>query len=212
MTLVRVPEDLLRRVVAHLPREMVNETAVPSYTHTNPLIRWLFRKRLETALELARIQGTDRVLDFGTGSGVLLASLVRMAGHVSATDLDVTPARQLIAALGLPVELVGPAEFPAWIASHTGQLDVIMALDVLEHLTAEELETVSAPLRALVAPGGRWWSAARRRAPRTSSAAASPASATRTTTAASSTSTRSCASTGGRRRRASFRSCRAPSC
>jgi SAM-dependent methyltransferase len=155
MTLVRVPEDLLRRVVAHLPREMVNETAVPSYTHTNPLIRWLFRKRLETALELARIQGTDRVLDFGTGSGVLLASLVRMAGHVAATDLEVTPARQLIAALGLPVELVGPAEFPAWIASHTGQLDVIMALDVLEHLTAEELETVSAPLRALVAPGGR---------------------------------------------------------
>ena len=155
MTFVRVPEDLLRRVVAHLPREVVNETAVPSYTHANPLIRWLFRKRLDTALALARIQRTDRVLDFGTGSGILLASLARLAGHVAATDLDVTPARQLVAALGLPVEIVGPAEYPAWSADHAGQLDVIMALDVFEHFTAGELATVSARLRALMATGGR---------------------------------------------------------
>jgi protein-L-isoaspartate O-methyltransferase len=155
MTLVHVPEDLLCRVVAHLPPEVVNETAVPSYTHANPLIRWLFRKRLETALALARIQGTERVLDFGTGSGILLASLARMVGHVAATDLDVTPARQLVAALGLPVEVVGPDDFPAWAEQNAGQLDIIMALDVFEHFTPEELERVNARLRALLATGGR---------------------------------------------------------
>jgi 2-polyprenyl-3-methyl-5-hydroxy-6-metoxy-1,4-benzoquinol methylase len=155
MSFVGVPEDLLRRVVAHLPSERVNETAVPSYTHANPLIRWLFRKRLDTALELARIQRRERVLDFGTGSGILLASLAGVAGQVAATDLDVTPARQLVTTLGLAVEVVGPDDFSAWTASHAGQLDVVMALDVFEHFTAEELETVSARLRGLLAPGGR---------------------------------------------------------
>ena len=155
MTSVRVPHALLRRAVAHLPPEAVNETAVPSYTHANPLIRWLFRKRLDIALGLARIQPAERVLDFGTGSGILLPSLVRVARHVAATDLDVVPARHLIAELGVPVEIVEPAAFPAWTADHAGRLDVILALDVFEHFTADELATVSAQLRTLVATGGR---------------------------------------------------------
>lgn len=138
-----------------MPPEAVNETAVPSYTHANPLIRRLFRKRLETALALAGIGTAERVLDFGTGSGILLASLVRVAGHVAATDLDVTPARQMVAELGVPVEIVEHAEFPAWAADHAGRLDVIMALDVFEHFTSDELATVSAQLRSLVAAGGR---------------------------------------------------------
>jgi 2-polyprenyl-3-methyl-5-hydroxy-6-metoxy-1,4-benzoquinol methylase len=144
-----------RRRSGHLPREAVNETAVPSYTHANPAIRWLFRKRLDTALALARLKPTDRVLDFGTGSGILLATLSGAVAHVAATDLDVAPARQLVASLRLPVEIVDVEHFPAWVTAHAGQIDVIMALDVFEHFTAEELRTVSARLRSLAAAGGR---------------------------------------------------------
>jgi len=155
MKAVRVPSRLLRGVVAHLPPEAVNETAVLSYTHANPFIRWLFWQRLDTALDLARIGPNDRVLDFGTGSGLLLPSLQASAAHVTATDLDVSPSRQLIAAMNLSVDLIDASALAAWAGDHAGQVDVIMALDVFEHFTATELDTVSARLRPLLAPGGR---------------------------------------------------------
>lgn len=155
MKAIRVPRHLLRQVVAHLPGEAVNHTAVLSYTHSNPLIRWLFWRRLDTALGLARIRRNDRVLDFGTGSGLLLPSLHAVAKQVTAADLDVTPSRQLINTMNLPTDLVSAADFPTWVAGHAGQVDVVMALDVFEHFVAEELEAVSVQLRSLLAPGGR---------------------------------------------------------
>jgi SAM-dependent methyltransferase len=145
----------LRQSVAHLSGEAVNHTAVLSYTHSNPMIRWLFRKRLDTALALARIRPNDRLLDFGTGSGLLLPSLHALGKQVSAVDIDVTPSRQLIDTLNLPTELIAADDFPTWVAQHAGQVDVVMALDVFEHFVAEELEAVSVQLRSLLAPGGR---------------------------------------------------------
>lgn len=155
MKAVRVPSHLLRDAVLHLPRAAINETAVPSYTHANPLIRRLFWKRLDTAVGLAQIRSTDRVLDFGTGSGILLPTLVQRAAAVVATDLDVSPARSLVGALSLSTSILPAAEFDAWAGAHAAGIDLIMALDVFEHLSESELPVVGRTLRSLLAPGGR---------------------------------------------------------
>lgn len=155
MKAVRVPRAVLRDTVAHLPGAAVNETAVPSYTHANPLIRRLFWRRLDTAIDLAQIRPADRVLDFGTGSGILLPTLHQRAQSVAATDLDVSPAQALARTLTLPIPIMPPAEFDAWAIAHTGAVDLILALDVFEHLSETELPLTARRLRELLAPGGR---------------------------------------------------------
>jgi 2-polyprenyl-3-methyl-5-hydroxy-6-metoxy-1,4-benzoquinol methylase len=155
MKAVRVSRNVLRDAVAHLPAAAVDETAVPSYTHPNPFIRRLFWKRLDTAVGLADIRPTDRVLDFGTGSGILLATLQRHAASVTATDLDVSPAQGLTRALDLSVTIVPPEQFDAWANAHTAAIDLILALDVFEHLSEVELPITARRLRTLLAPGGR---------------------------------------------------------
>jgi len=155
MKAVRVARHLLRDAVAHLPGAAINETAVPSYTHYNPFIRRLFWQRLDTAVTLAQIRPTDRVLDFGTGSGILLPTLQDRAGSVTATDLDVSPSQALAQALNLSVSIVSSAEFEPWAEAHAGAIDLIIALDVFEHLSEIELPVVSARLCSLMAPGGR---------------------------------------------------------
>lgn len=155
MKAVRVPRQLLSTVVDHMPRAEVNETAVPSYTHSNPFIRRLFWQRLDMAVDLARIRATDRVLDFGTGSGILLPTLKQRAASVTATDLDVSPAQALARTLGLDVAIVSREEIAGWMTAQHGQIDLIFALDVFEHLGAEELPLVGRRLLRLLAPGGR---------------------------------------------------------
>jgi 2-polyprenyl-3-methyl-5-hydroxy-6-metoxy-1,4-benzoquinol methylase len=155
MKAVRVPRHLLRDSVAHLPGAAINETAVPSYTHSNPFIRRLFWQRLDTAVGLAQIRPTDRVLDFGTGSGILLPTLQERAGSVTATDLDVSPSQALARAMNLSAAILASAEFDAWTQDHATGVDLIFALDVFEHLSETQLPVVSRRLCALLAPGGR---------------------------------------------------------
>ena len=155
MKAVRVPRDLLRQSVSQLSAAARNETAVPSYTHVNPLIRRLFWRRLDAAVDLAQLRDGDRVLDFGTGSGILLPTLQTRGVAVWATDLDVSPARSLTAALRLATRIVAPGEYDGWRAEHAGTLDVIFALDVFEHLAEGELASVAGQLLPLLAPGGR---------------------------------------------------------
>jgi 2-polyprenyl-3-methyl-5-hydroxy-6-metoxy-1,4-benzoquinol methylase len=125
----------------HFSFERLEETAIPSYAHKNPAIRWLFRQRLA---EVQKILGSPnqpqgvRVLDFGCGSG-FGASLLRHSGYdVAAYDIDPTFFHwfgnrypQLLEGIELYRSL---ADIP------TGAFDAIIAADVLEHLDADNLE------------------------------------------------------------------------
>lgn len=74
-------------VAGKIPVDDVNEMAIPSYFHWNPAVRWIITKRLNTIVEVAGFNSSDSVLDFGTGTGILLPTLSRMVKSVVATDL-----------------------------------------------------------------------------------------------------------------------------
>jgi 2-polyprenyl-3-methyl-5-hydroxy-6-metoxy-1,4-benzoquinol methylase len=117
--------------------------AVPSYDHWNPLIRWLFWKRLDTALELAAPPPGCRVFEFGVGSGVLLPTYRTFASRVAVTDLHLAPAREMARRADCSAEFVESSAFPEWVGRNRGDFDVVFALDVLEHVGDEELTNLS---------------------------------------------------------------------
>ena len=152
---IRVARESLRAAAAGVPVAERAEMAIPSYCHPNPLIRWLFWSRLDTALALAGVSRGERVLDFGTGSGVLLPSLVATGAHVAATDVQLEPARALVAERELAVELLPVDEQETWFRTHAGVVDCIFALDVLEHVPDDELSRLAECFRSALSPRGR---------------------------------------------------------
>lgn len=131
------------------------EMALPSYTHWNPLIRWLFWARLDAALQLAQLQPHESVLDFATGTGVLLPTLCRLATRVACTDLDVRPARGLSVRLGLPTEVVPLPAFVSWTVENRGRFDCVLAIDCIDHLSEVEMDEQLGHFRSLLSPQGR---------------------------------------------------------
>lgn len=129
--------------------------AVLSYCHPNPLIRWLFWSRLDAALALANVRAGERVLDFGTGAGVLLPSLSAAGARLTATDVQLDPARTLVAERRLDVQLVAANRQDDWFRAHSGTIDCIFALDVLEHLGDVELSQLVECFRSILGPRGR---------------------------------------------------------
>jgi 2-polyprenyl-3-methyl-5-hydroxy-6-metoxy-1,4-benzoquinol methylase len=149
-----VTADELKRYASVLPGEAeIDEMAVPSYSHWNPLIRGLFWSRLRHALDLLDPRPREVILDFGTGTGVLLPALSARECTVYALDLFPGPAREMVRQRGLSNVTVidNPNgtrhEFPA------GSLDAIVALDVLEHF--ENRHSVIELFRDRLRPGGR---------------------------------------------------------
>lgn len=150
---IRVPSAEIRAAVNHLPGVAeYNEMAAPSYTHTIPLIPWLFWRRLDTALRLAQLTESDSVLDFGCGTGVLLPSLAARCAKVYATDLFTSPSRALVAArrLNNVVFLEEPAAIDRAIPF---SVECAFALDVLEHVP--NLERTLESLHACLSSAGR---------------------------------------------------------
>lgn len=97
-----------------------------------------------------------RVLDVGCGMGFALGGLSRL-GYRSVEGID-ADAGQVEAARtrGLPVTRVAPDEFEARMARHAGAHDVVLALDVLEHVPKPEQVAFLAAIRASLRPGGRF--------------------------------------------------------
>src|SRR5262245_41059939 len=152
---IRLTRPTLRGVTSTLTVPEAAEMAVPSYCHLNPLIRWLFWRRLDQAWRLADVHAGDCVFDFGIGSGVLLPTLQPLVQRVAGCDLFLAPARSMADRLGMPVELVPRGELPGWAQANEGRFDCLFALDVLEHVEDAELRDLSAVFRTLLKPNGR---------------------------------------------------------
>ncbi len=119
-------DDLLRTA----PGGHYDEMALPSYTHPNPAMSWLFWKRLDAALALAGDVAGRSVLDFGCGGGTTFRYLHAQGCRIAGVDpfafdlaTEVCRRLQLPARLYRSLEEITPQTF-----------DVILALDVLEHV------------------------------------------------------------------------------
>jgi 2-polyprenyl-3-methyl-5-hydroxy-6-metoxy-1,4-benzoquinol methylase len=116
-----------------IPSNDVDEMAIPTYLHSNILIKWLFWRRFQSICELGRLEDINQVLDFGCGIGVLLPTLCsKVKGSVHASDLYPQFAKELTNKRNLKVNFhTSDLEFKD-IPNHS--LDLIIAADSLEHI------------------------------------------------------------------------------
>lgn len=110
----------------------LDEMAVPSYAHRNPLIKWLLWKRIKSVLRLANLNGTESVLDFGCGIGILLPTLCASDAKIHATDLFPGIAMELTKQRKLDVTFHRASHLDESLPDNT--LDLIIAMESLEHL------------------------------------------------------------------------------
>jgi 2-polyprenyl-3-methyl-5-hydroxy-6-metoxy-1,4-benzoquinol methylase len=110
------------------------EAAFYAYAHTNPLIDLIFWRRLRVAENYVLAQQAKRVLDFGTGSGVMPYCLAQSGVVVVGVDTDLQPLEEIRRYVAFPsaVTFVKPRQLddPRFDCA----FDVILALDVLEHV------------------------------------------------------------------------------
>jgi len=145
----------IRKVLAEAEPGRLDEAAFPAYSHTNPLINWLFWQRLRAVMDyVQRLKSVERVLDFGCGSGVMLPFLAENSKHVTAMDIDLIPLERVGKHIPLApnVQVVDSSRSPITdLPAHA--YDFIIALDVLEHV--DDLPRTLSELLDLLRPGGQ---------------------------------------------------------
>jgi 2-polyprenyl-3-methyl-5-hydroxy-6-metoxy-1,4-benzoquinol methylase len=150
----------IRQVLSEAEPGRLDEIGFPAYSHANPLINWLFWKRLHTVIDyIERDAPYDLVLDFGCGSGVMLPFLSRVSRNVVAADVDLVPLEHMVTHIPLSpnVRVLDISTDPI-SRQAAGSFDLIIALDVLEHVrdlreTADQLLPLLKPRRQLVVSG-----------------------------------------------------------
>ena len=142
--------DATRKVLEAEHTENLDEAAFPAYSNPNPLMNFLFWERISHVMKDVEKKGElGSVLDFGCGSGVMLPFLSQKADEVHAIDIDLEPLCRL-------EEHISFAENIRFSDTHKslekGSLDLIIALDVLEHV--DNLDAIFADLVSLLKSGG----------------------------------------------------------
>lgn len=138
----RLDSSVLAEMAELLDEEKCNEMAIPSYRHSNPLLRWMAWRRVEIlARQLVACSQTLKpkrpdtaLMDFGCGTGVLFGTEHEHFGQVYGVDVVLDAARLLVAKRSYKnVHLLCPERARKEITDHS--LDVIVAGEVLEHIS-----------------------------------------------------------------------------
>jgi 2-polyprenyl-3-methyl-5-hydroxy-6-metoxy-1,4-benzoquinol methylase len=107
-----------------------DDGAFPSYTHKNGLIRWIFWKRIISALSLEKDFRNKAVLDFGCGGGVIFKYLNEYNCEITGCDNRYASfTRELSMKLNIRATIYKDLE-----EIQNKKFDYIFALDVLEHI------------------------------------------------------------------------------
>lgn len=122
---------------------------VPEYFSANPIVKKLFIDRLYYALKLSNMDGTLRILDAGTGSGILLNMLSLRYDNMRFIGLD---NNSQISELKIPNTefVVGDIKEEPFKSS---TFDIVYCLDVLEHVS--ELDEAIEEIKRVLRNGGQ---------------------------------------------------------
>lgn len=147
-------EHELVSLLSSRPPHAFDEQGLPAYTHPNRIARWLFWQRVRVVLRECDRLRPGSVLDFGCGAGVLFPALRARNARIHACDVDLSAAKELAARHGWDgVVWVDPPDRLADLAP--GTFDLILALDVLEHVEGQALDRLAACFASLLRPQGR---------------------------------------------------------
>lgn len=132
MKLIKLPANQLKCM------ESQGFIELRPYTHANPIVRWLFWKRLETMLKLsASTKDAKRVLDFGAGSGVFMPTLSKNFSEVYSLDINTASLEHVKNFYPLSnVRII--KGYGDTLPFKDNFFDLIFAADVLEHFKNSE--------------------------------------------------------------------------
>jgi SAM-dependent methyltransferase len=145
----------IEQVLSEAEPGRLDEIGFPAYSHANPLINWLFWKRLHTVMNYVEQGAPYRCgLDFGCGSGVMLPFLGQVCGEVVAADIDLVPLEHMQKHIPLAATVhVRDASLGSLAELPDRSFDLIIALDVLEHI--KDLSGTLKVLLRLLQRGGQ---------------------------------------------------------
>jgi SAM-dependent methyltransferase len=113
-----------------------------------PFLRHMVKRHFPAARDAA-------ILDLGCGHGALMHTL-KAAGYNNVRGVDTSPA-QVRLARGLGVGGVAQGDLMAALENEQDRsLDVVVAMDVLEHFSKPELGVIAENVRQVLKPAGRW--------------------------------------------------------
>lgn len=143
------------RIWENLPKSWnhddIAEMAIPSYFHRNPFVRYIITERIDEILRIGGFSSADIVLDFGTGTGILLPELSKRVDEVIGTDLRTELARRMVSLYGCTNARIVEMEELRSLPQHS--VSKIVAADVLEHV--RNLDEVIHDFSRLLKPKGK---------------------------------------------------------
>lgn len=145
-------KSAIKAVLKNNHTEIYDEAAFPAYSNPNPFIDFLFWERLYQAIRMIDYgsQQKENILDFGCGSGAMLPYLSSISNTIWAMDINLEPAMRInkIANFNKNIKFITSID-----NIKLRSIDVIVALDVLEHV--QDLEKTLVSLSSLLSDDGK---------------------------------------------------------
>jgi len=125
--------EIFKEILFTHEKHQFDEQALPSYTNPNPLMRYLFWERIKIVINsISYLRNLDTCLDFGCGLGTMVPFLLQKTKSLYVLDLDISLLKELGKKEGWK-NVVYVTDLNQ-MKEQKGKLDLILALDVLEHV------------------------------------------------------------------------------
>lgn len=143
--------NFLRNSLSGISSEQISESAAPSFCHPNPLIRWFVWQRIRKPLTMTKDIPCEKILDFGSGTGIILPYCAPRSKITYALDINPTLVERTKKEYGLKnVEIINYSNRGIPLPSES--IDLIYALEVFEHI--EDLDKVIFEIYRVCEKGG----------------------------------------------------------
>jgi 2-polyprenyl-3-methyl-5-hydroxy-6-metoxy-1,4-benzoquinol methylase len=127
-------KEVVQEIITTDKSYEVDEAALPAYADKNPLIDYIFWKRIKLAYNHSLKEKKGNVLDFGCGIGLFSYLLSKTSENIVAIDIETKP----LELVKSKVDFSNNIKFKKGELKNTdipdNSLDTIYALDVLEHI------------------------------------------------------------------------------